>query len=520
MTAAGDQARGGEATTTAERLTRRLDPAIRIPADAGQKTAAIRKRASVARSRGVSKIGVLPKHEPAPPLSCRSKLRVEIDGSQTCAGSAADRLTGRKLPGLNPRHKYETPNAAQQEPAVCGRFPPTGRCQLARASAPENRAMKEQRAAAPDPSEHLLEQRELGGTQKAIARATAVAENGRSIGILILTTLAVVFTLYLGKEILLPIALAIVMKLLLAPAMRLLHDRLRLPEALAAVLLILAVFGALAAVGFTVSVPASGWIQKAPESLPLLKEKLAILRQPLDFVQQGLHEIDTMTSTAGQGQALTVQQGSGIAGHLATGTATTLSRFFTTMIVLFFLLASGDRLLRGFVEVLPGFKEKRQAVEIASEIEENITGYLLTITIMNGLVGIVTGIAMQLCGLGDPILWGSVAFFLNYIPILGPLTAIAIFFLAGVVAFEWPWYALVPAGIYLMIHIAEGETITPMLLARRFTLNPVLVIISLFFWHAIWGIPGALLAVPLLAMFKIIADRIEPLKPIGHMIGA
>jgi predicted PurR-regulated permease PerM len=93
---------------------------------------------------------------------------------------------------------------------------------------------------------------------------------------------------------------------------------------------------------------------------------------------------------------------------------------------------------------------------------------------------------------------------LNYIPILGPMTGVVIFFLVGIVTFDWPWYAFVPAGVYLLIHIAEGETITPMLLAKRFTLNPVLVIISLFLWHTVWGIPGALLAVPLLAIFKII----------------
>jgi predicted PurR-regulated permease PerM len=215
-----------------------------------------------------------------------------------------------------------------------------------------------------------------------------------------------------------------------------------------------------------------------------------------------------------------VQPASGLAGHLATGTATIVSRFFTTMIVLFFLLASGDRLLRGFVEVLPTFADKRQAVEIAKEIETQITGYLLTITFMNAIVGAVTGLAMWACGLGTPLLWGATAFFLNYVPILGPMAGVVIFFVAGVLTLGWPWYALIPAGIYLLIHVAEGETITPMLLAKRFTLNPVLVIISLFFWHTLWGIPGALLAVPLLAMAKIVADRVEPLKPMGHIIGA
>ena len=345
-----------------------------------------------------------------------------------------------------------------------------------------------------------------------------------SKSVLVIVVLAVIYTLYFGTEVLLPLALAIVLNLLLQPAMRLLQHHLRFPGPLSALLLIIAVLSAIAAVAFTISVPASGWIEKAPHSLPLLKEKISILRQPLDYLGYWLSQLENIAgSTSGGGavgQTVTVKQSSGLASYLATGTTTTLSRFFITMVMLFFLLVSGDRLLRGFVEVLPRFKDKRTAVEIASETVDNISGYLLTITMMNTVVGVATGIAMQLCGLGDPILWGVLAFLLNYVPVLGPMTGVVIFFVAGLVSFDWPWYALIPAGIYLLIHIAEGETITPMLLARRFTLNPVLVIVSLFFWHTLWGIPGALLAVPLLAIVKIIADRIDPLKPIGHVIGS
>jgi predicted PurR-regulated permease PerM len=382
---------------------------------------------------------------------------------------------------------------------------------------------KERQIVAPSPADARNSIQRTQEAQEAVAQGDAVPKGVRSVGILILSLLAVVYTLYLGKEIVLPIVLAVMLKLLLQPAMRLLHERLRLPQGLAALLLILVVFGAIGAVGFAVSLPATRWIARAPESLPILKERLAVLREPLDFLQQSLKELESVTSAGpqdGAAQTVTVKQDSGLPSMLASGTATVLSRFFTTMIVLFFLLASGDRLLRGFVEVLPHFSDKRQAIEIASEIQENITGYLLTITMMNAIVGVVTGVAMWACGLGTPLLWGATAFLLNYVPILGPMAGIVIFFVTGVLSFGSPWYALLPAGLYLLIHVAEGETITPMLLARRFTLNPVLVIVSLFFWHTIWGIPGALLAVPILAMVKIVADRIEPLKPIGHIIAA
>jgi predicted PurR-regulated permease PerM len=187
---------------------------------------------------------------------------------------------------------------------------------------------------------------------------------------------------------------------------------------------------------------------------------------------------------------------------------------------LFFFLSSGDSLLRRFVEVLPTWEDKKRAVAIASEIEENVASYLATITVMNVLVGTLNGLSVWLLGMPNPLLFGTLAFLLNYIPIIGPLTGVVLFFFVGLFSFDHPLYALIPAGIYLAIHILEGETITPMLLARRLTLNPVLVIVSLFFWDWMWGVPGALLSVPLLAVAKIVCDRLPGLVAVGHMLGA
>jgi predicted PurR-regulated permease PerM len=121
-------------------------------------------------------------------------------------------------------------------------------------------------------------------------------------------------------------------------------------------------------------------------------------------------------------------------------------------------------------------------------------------------------------GVGDPILWGTVAFLLNYTPILGPALGVVIFLLAGLLTSDTLWQALLPAVLYLAIHMVEGETVTPMLLARRFTLNPVLVILSLVFWFWMWGIPGAILSVPMLAIAKIVCDRVRPFAALGHFL--
>jgi predicted PurR-regulated permease PerM len=297
---------------------------------------------------------------------------------------------------------------------------------------------------------------------------------------------------------------------------------LHFPTAVGALIIIVGLFGAIGTIAFTISGPASGWIQKAPEVLPSLKDKLVVLRQPLDYMQQAFKQVEDVATPGGQDGTPTVavKDQSAIARNLAAGTFLVLGRLFTTMVILFFLLAAGDRLLRGLIEVLPTFSDKRQAVDIGNEIQRQIGGYLLTITVMNSLVGTLTGLTMWYLGLGDPILWGAAAFLLNYVPILGPLTGIGVFLVAGILTLDWPLLALLPASIYAIIHIAEGEIITPMLLSKRFTLNPVLVIVSLFFWHFVWGIAGALLAVPLLAIFKIICDRIKVLQPAGHIIGS
>jgi predicted PurR-regulated permease PerM len=365
--------------------------------------------------------------------------------------------------------------------------------------------------------------RKAGDSGPPVVRTEPVLSSPLSTGVVALAVLALIGALYVGKEVALPIALAIVLKLLLQPVLNFLCNYLRLPTALGALILICGLFAAIGAVAFTVSGPASGWIQKAPQVLPTLKQKLVPLRRPIEYLQNAFKEIEDVAAPAAQSEtapAVAVKDHTEIAGKLALGTFMTIGRLLSTMIVLFFLLAAGDRLLRGFIEVLPTFGDKRQAAGIASEIQHQIGGYLITISLMNLAVGIVAGLAMWACGLGDPILWGSFAFLLNYIPILGPLTGIGVLLIAGIVTLDWPWQALLPAACYTMIHIAEGEVITPLLLAKRFTLNPVLVIVSLFFWHALWGIPGALLAVPLLAMFKIICDRIAPLQPVGHIIGA
>jgi predicted PurR-regulated permease PerM len=327
-----------------------------------------------------------------------------------------------------------------------------------------------------------------------------------------LLVIAVMTISYLAADIVLPIVLAFLLNLLFQPGMRL-FERIRVPRPLAALLLIFGTFAAIVGIATALAGPAAAWAEKLPGGVARLEERLKFLSEPIQTLQNFLHQLDTV------GQSGTVV-GSGptMAETLFKGTQHFAGGFFETFLILFFLLISGDTFLRRTVEIVPSFKNKRRVVELSQQVEENISAYLVTITAMNATVGIATGLAMWACGLGDPILWASVAFFLNFVQILGPFVGVGLFFFAGLLTIDNGWQACLPAILYLSIHVIEGEAVTPMLLARRFTLNPVLVIISLIFWFWMWGVLGAVLAVPMLAIAKIICDGLKPLNALGHFL--
>ncbi len=257
---------------------------------------------------------------------------------------------------------------------------------------------------------------------------------------------------------------------------------------------------------------------KVPEGIPRLEDRLGFLRVPIGTLQKFLEQLENIGANGSLQDATNSLSGSAFMATLFAGTRSFASGLFTTILFLYFLLVSGDTFLRRLVEVLPHFSAKRQAVDISLQIESDISAYLVTITIMNAAVGVAAGLVTWLTGVGDPVLWGTLAFLLNYAPIVGPALGVLIFLFAGLLTIDVLWQALLPAGLYLAIHLVEGEAVTPLLLARRFTLNPVLVIVSLVFWFWMWGIPGAILSVPMLAIAKIICDRIRPLAALGHFL--
>jgi predicted PurR-regulated permease PerM len=326
-------------------------------------------------------------------------------------------------------------------------------------------------------------------------------------------------TLHVASEIVIPLVLAFVLKLVLQPVQRLV-DRLHLPRLITSLLIVVMLISSVAGLTFSLMGPATVWAEKLPHSFPMLQERLGFISDPIETAHKFMADAENMTQGGGPKIMSVAVEGTRFSDRVFTGTRAFASAVMTTVLVLFFLLASGDTFLRRLVEILPRFKDKRQAVGISQRIEQDISRYLLTITLMNACVGITTGAVMFLCGRHDVILWGTLAFLLNYVPILGPLIGVGVFLLVGMLTAHDVGLVILPALLYLGIHIVESIMITPRLVARRLTLNPVLVILSLVFWYWIWGFSGAILAMPMLAIAKIVCDHVERLKAFGRFLEA
>ena len=339
----------------------------------------------------------------------------------------------------------------------------------------------------------------------------------KSIALTGLFVLAVFYTMYFMRAMLLPLVLALLLSYLLAPLVRLLGS-IRINAPFGAALVLLSLVGLLIYGVSRLAEPASDWLEKAPYSLRQIEQKILPLKKPMEKVAQASGEIEKLTTTAEPQAQTVVVKRNALAESFVTQTPEFVASGVVMLILLYFLLAYDGVFLTKIVKAIPRFADKKRAVSMVREIEMQISRYLLTITLINIGLGIAVGTTVHLLGLRNPIMWGVLVATLNFIPYLGALTGIVCMTLGAVLSFDSVGYAMVFPASYLIIATLEGNFITPLVLGRSLTLNPVVILIALAFWGWMWGISGMILAVPILATFKIFCDHIEPMAPIGEFM--
>lgn len=363
-----------------------------------------------------------------------------------------------------------------------------------------------------------LPTQEDGGQRERITNTLREPLPPGAISLRVIALVAVVAALDLGQPLLAPVFLALLISFLLLPVIRRI-ERWGVAPPVGAVLVLAPLGGAFVLGTYLLSGPALAWAADIPEILAEAEYKLRDLLRPVEAMARAAESVEGLADLEEENgepfEIPTVPHG----GATATdGIFRFVGSTLVTGFLLFFLLASSDSFLRTVVRVLPKLGQKKIAVEIARKIESHVARYLLTIFVINLSLGIVVAGWAFLMDLPSPLLWGALAFLANFVPYAGAVIVATVLAIVAFVSQDDPMRALlVPAG-YLSLSGVEGMLITPTVLGGRLTLRPVIVFLWLAAWSWLWGIIGALIAVPLLVVVRSLSDNVPSMRLLGQFL--
>jgi predicted PurR-regulated permease PerM len=309
--------------------------------------------------------------------------------------------------------------------------------------------------------------------------------------------------LYVGRAILLPILAAAIIALTMAPLIKAAR-RYGVPPWVTGLAIVAFFLGLLGVAASALAGPISEWIARAPEIGATIKERLAVLDQPLAALQQ--LKTSLFGGEAGGGSVNTPDIVLPVVAFV-TPAAGELLLFFGTL--LFFLIGQIE-LRSSIVSIFGNRDTKLRFLKIMRDIERNLAGYLAVVTIINAALGVIVAVGTWLIGYPNPVIFGVLAGLLNYVPYVGPGVMVVALFGVGLVSFPSIGHALIaPLGLIALTTL-EGHFVTPTVVGRRLTLNPLLVLLALAFWTWMWGPFGAFLAVPLSIMGLVVFNHLVP----------
>ena len=357
-----------------------------------------------------------------------------------------------------------------------------------------------------------------------LARTSAAFAQLRegSLPITVLAVLALFYSMYFARQFLIPVVFALVLNFLLSPALRGLA-RWHVPPPLGAAVIVFALLGILGGGGYALSGPAQRWIVSAPASLRKAEVKLGRIFKPVKQVQQTAEQVQKAAGAVGGDEArvpaFVLRENESFSSRLFGTTERLIVGMLEVLVLLYFLLAGGDMFLQKLIKVLPLDSQKVKVVEVAREIEAAVSAYLTTAFVINLAEGVIVGGILWAMGMPSAALWGVVVFALEFVPYIGAATATVVLAIAGLTTFDTVGEAMAVPASFLAVNLVQAYIVTPLLQGHRLTLNPVAIFVGLTFFWFIWGVPGAFLAVPLLATFKIVCDHVVSLAAVGEFLG-
>ena len=318
--------------------------------------------------------------------------------------------------------------------------------------------------------------------------------------------LALPFALRAGAEFFLSVTAPLGIAIALVPLLEW-FERRRIPSSLAALICVL-LFIAFANIAVaSIVLPATEWILLLPERIGRIRETLAPILDVYASLERFMDDIVMEFGTAGEReQTVTVETPNSMLDLIATSAPYAAIQLFFAVLVIFFFLAGWTRMRKQTITTRSSFDGAMTTARVIQQVVDATSTYLGTITLVNISMGLVVALVLWMLNMPTPLMWGGIVAVLNYIPYLGPIASVLLLSLGGLMAFADPWYAFLPALCFAGIHLVEANIITPSVVGRRLTINPLLILLALSFWAWVWGTTGALLAVPLLIILKTVLD--------------
>ncbi|HEV8608192.1 MAG TPA: AI-2E family transporter [Tepidisphaeraceae bacterium] len=345
----------------------------------------------------------------------------------------------------------------------------------------------------------------------------------RTVGIWIIAIVAICVALFFAREILAPVAFAFLFSVVLRPPVRW-FEKVRIPTWIGASIVMLAVIGLMMLALFLLSAPFQRWMEQAPQSISAAEQKLGRIRDRFAQVSEVASKLEHAAQGPTSGPtahapAPPPAPGGGMMARLFGGTTRALSGIVEVLLLLLLLLASGDLFYQKLLKILPFRDDKRIAITAVNEVQGVVRRYLVVTAIINLGQGTLVALVFWWLGMPSPILWGVFTFVLEFIPYLGAALMILMIALVSFTSFDSIGHVLAPPGAYLLITTIQNNLVSPIAYGNKLKLNPVAVLIGVMIWWFLWGIPGAFLAVPIIATIKIIADRTQGLNALGEFLG-
>lgn len=341
--------------------------------------------------------------------------------------------------------------------------------------------------------------------------------------VVLLFFIALVLAFYFVQSaslILVPITFAWLLSTLFHPVVQWAKRRLKIPTVISAGAVVALTATGLILVSLLIMDPAGRWIRELPGTVQELRQKLVSVEGTLTELKQVTKEVGELTKLDEEGgsEAIEVEiaEENALQGFLVSNLTSLLTNTAIVIFLTFFLLAAGNQMLRKITSLGPTWSSRRRIVTTVHRIRGGVAHYLATITVINLTLGAVLAVAIHLLGVPNPLLWGAVCSVLNFAPYVGPAVTLAVLTLVGVSTFDSLGHALSVPVTFFVLTVLEGQLITPMVVGRRLAMSPATVFLSVVIWGWLWGVAGALMAVPIVASLKIIFENVPALEGLAR----